>query len=163
MAEPFIGSEAIASGRLTPYMLRSRFVAIHPDIYLPRDAAVTAVVRAKAAWLWTRREGVIAGQSAAAVYGAKWVDDRKPAEVLWSNRRPANGIRAWSDRLTDDEVEVINGIRVTTPARTALDIACRYPLVQAVAALDALARATHFKIADCGAAGAAIQGTPRYP
>lgn len=34
------------------------------------------------------------------------------------------------------------------PARTALDIACRYPLDKAVAAIDALARATHLKMAD---------------
>ena len=39
-------------------------------------------------------------------------------------------------------------MRVTTPARTALDIACRYPLGKAVAAIDALARATHLKMAD---------------
>jgi hypothetical protein len=37
---------------------------------------------------------------------------------------------------------------VTTPARTAFDIACRYPLDPAVAAIDALARATRLKIAD---------------
>ena len=37
---------------------------------------------------------------------------------------------------------------MTTPARTALDIACRYPLGKAVAAIDALARATHLKMAD---------------
>ena len=37
---------------------------------------------------------------------------------------------------------------MTTPARTALDLACRYPLGKAVAAIDALARATHLKTAD---------------
>jgi hypothetical protein len=91
---------------------------------------------------------VIAGQSAAALHGAKWVDARRPAEVVWFNRRPPTDIRTWSDRLADDEAEVIKGIRVTTPARTALDIACRYPVDKAVAAIDALARATHLKIAD---------------
>ena len=35
MGEPFIGSEAIASGKLTPYALRSRFVALYPDVYVP--------------------------------------------------------------------------------------------------------------------------------
>ena len=39
-------------------------------------------------------------------------------------------------------------MRVTTPERTALDIACRYPLGRAVAAVDALARATKLKLAD---------------
>jgi hypothetical protein len=148
MGEPFIGSNAVASGRLTPYALRSRFIAIHPDVYLPRDAEITAALRAQAAWLWTRSEGVIAGQSAAALHGAKWVEAHRPAEVLWANRRPPRGIRAWSDRFADDEIEVVNGIRVTTPARTALDIACRYPVDKAVAAIDALARATHLKVAD---------------
>jgi hypothetical protein len=33
MDDLFIGSEAVASGRLTPYALRSRFTAIHPDVY----------------------------------------------------------------------------------------------------------------------------------
>ena len=91
---------------------------------------------------------MVAGQSAAAQHGAKWVDHRKPAELLWPNRRPPKGIRTWSDRVEDDEIEVINGIRTTTPARTALDLACRYPLGKAVAAIDALARKTHLKVAD---------------
>jgi hypothetical protein len=148
MGEPFIGSEAIASRTLTPYALRSRFVALYPDVYLPAGAEVTAAVRAKAAWLWSGRQGVVAGQSAAALHGAKWVDDRKPAELVWPNRRPPKGIRTWSDRFADDENESVDGVRVTTPARTALDIACRYPVGRAVAAIDALARATHLKIAD---------------
>jgi hypothetical protein len=148
MGDPFIGSEAIRSNRLTPYALRSRFVAMHPDIYIPTDAEVTAITRAEGAWLWSRRQAVVAGQSAAALHGAKWVDDHGPAEVLWPNRRPPTGIHAWSDGFATDEVELIGGIPVTTPARTALDLACRYPLGKAVAAIDALARATHLKMAD---------------
>jgi hypothetical protein len=148
MGEPFIGSEALSSGRLRPYALRSRFVALHPDVYVARNAALTAVTRAKAAWLWTRRAGVVAGQSAAALHGAKWVDARRPAEVLWQNRRAPTGIHVWSDQVDDDETEFIDGVRVTTPARTALDLACRYPLGKAVAAIDALARVTHLKTID---------------
>ena len=71
-----------------------------------------------------------------------------PPKCSGDNRRPPTGIRTWSDRIADDEVAVINGFLVTTPARTALDIACRYPLGKAVAAIDALARATHLKMAD---------------
>ncbi len=148
MEVPFIGSEATASGAITPYALRSKFVALYPDVYIQRDGDLTAIDRARAAWLWSRRRGIVAGQSAAALHGAKWVDVRKPAELLWSNRWPPKGIRTWSDRVVDDEVEVIDGIRVTTPARTALDLACRYPVGKAVAAVDALARATQLKIVD---------------
>jgi hypothetical protein len=121
---------------------------MHPDVYLGTGSEVTAIIRAQAAWLWTRRQGVVAGQSAAALHGAKWVDAGRPAEMLWQNRRPPTGIHAWSDGFAADEVELIGGMRVTTPARTALDLACRYPLGKAVAAIDALARATHLKIAD---------------
>ncbi len=81
MGKPFLGSEAVASGLVTPYALRTgRFVAIHRDVYVPRDAEITAVVRAEAAWLWSRRRGVIAGRSAAALHGAKWVDGQAPAD-----------------------------------------------------------------------------------
>ena len=148
MGVPFIGSEAIASRAITPYALRSRFVALYPDVYIALDSDVTAVDRARAAWLWSGRQGAIAGQSAAAFHGAKWVDGRRPAELLWPNRRPPKGIHTWSDRVADDEVEVIDGIRLTTPARTALDLACRYPAGKAVAAVDSLARASQLKIAD---------------
>jgi hypothetical protein len=123
-------------------------VSLYPDVYIARESPVTAIVRAKAAWLWSRRRGVIAGQSASALHGAKWVDDNRPAEIVYGNRNRPKGIRTWSDRLADDEVEVVRGMRVTTPARTALDIACRYPVDDAVAAIDALARATRLKMAD---------------
>jgi hypothetical protein len=121
---------------------------MYPDVYIPTAAEVTAITRANAAWLWAKRQGVVAGQSAAALHGAKWVEAHRPAELLWTNRRAPTGIRAWSDAVGDDEVQVIDGILVTTPARTALDLACRYPLVKAVAAIDSLARATHLKMAD---------------
>ncbi len=145
---PFIGSEATAAGLVTPYALRSRFRAIHRDVFVPCDAEVNSVVRAKAAWLWSRRRGVIAGRSASAVHGAKWVDNRAPAELLYENRHAPAAIRTWSDRIQDDEIAVVAGMPVTAPARTALDLACRYPGSKAVTLLDALARATRVKMAD---------------
>ena len=148
MGEPFIGSEALGAGRLTRHTLRTRYAAMYPGIYVPVDTESSAVSKAKAAWLWTGREGVVAGRSAAALHGAKWVDARPPAEVLWHNRRAPDGLRVWSDCVDDDEVQTIRGIRVTTLQRTVLDIACRYPQRPAVAAIDALARVTRLKIAD---------------
>ncbi|OBJ08263.1 DUF559 domain-containing protein [Mycobacterium sp. 1465703.0] len=148
MGEPFIGSQAVAAGRLTPYALRSRFVAIHPDVYIPAGVELTAGLRAQAAWLWSHRRAVVAGRSASALYGTKWIDHRAPAELLYNYRRPPSGVRTWSDRLAEDEIQTVGGIPATTPARTALDLACRYPLDEAVAAIDALARATDLKISD---------------
>jgi hypothetical protein len=149
MGRPFLGSEAVTSGLVTPYALRTgKFVAIHRDVYVPRDTEITALVRAEAAWLWSRRRGVIAGRSAAALHGAKWVDGRAPAELIYQNRHAPTHVRTWADRIEDDESTTVQGMPVTTPARTAFDIACRNPVGNAVAALDALARATQLKLAD---------------
>lgn len=147
MTAAFLGSEAVASRTLTPYALRSRFTALYPDVYLPPDADMTAATRAIAAWLWSRRRGVVAGRSAAALHGAKWVDGRLPAQLLWPNRHSPPGIETWSDSFADDEVTTIYGLPTTTPERTALDIACRYPCGTAVAAIDALSRATRLDTA----------------
>lgn len=148
MVAPFIGSEAVAARALSAYTLRSRCTPLYPDVYLPSDAEVSAVTRAEAAWLWSRRRGVIAGRSAAALHGAKWVDSRRPAQILWSNRRAPAGVEVWSDAAADDELTTINWMRITKPARTALDIACRERFGSAIASIDSLARATRLKPGD---------------
>jgi len=158
MGVPFIGSEALASGRSTRHQLRSRHVAIYPDVYVAAGTRLTASSRATAAWLWTGRNGVLAGRSAAALHGAKWVNDDAPAQLLHRNRRAPSGIDAWFDRFEDDEVQIVHGMPVTTPARTALDLACRLPVDDAVAAIDALARATKLKIADADALARRYRG-----
>ena len=141
MSAAFIGSESVTAGVVTPYVLRTRYVPIHPGVYVPRNTTVDAVTRAEAAWLWSRRRGVVAGLSAAALHGSKWVDPGSPAELLYGNRHRPRGIRTYADRFAEDEVVEINRMHVTTPARTALDLACRNPMVRAVAAIDALANA----------------------
>ncbi|MDT5321937.1 MAG: hypothetical protein QOD88_4459 [Mycobacterium sp.] len=148
MCEPFIGSEAVRSGALTAYRLRSRCIAIHPDVYVPTGTDLTATTRARAAWLWSRRRGIVAGHSASALHGAKWVDHQAPAQLLYEHRRPPAGIRTWSDQIAEDELQLVSGVPTTTPARTAFDIACRNSVGNAVAAVDALARATRFNVAD---------------
>jgi hypothetical protein len=155
---PFIGSEAVASGELTAYELRTGFVAIHRDIFVPRDGELTAVGRARAAWLWSKRRGVIAGHSASALHGAKWIDARRAAEIIHDNRHAPAGIRPWSDCIEDDELVQLAGMTATSPARTALDIACRFRLGQAVASVDALARATDLKVADVDLLAERYQG-----
>lgn len=58
------------------------------------------------------------------------------------------GTQTWSDRLAADEAHPINGLPTTSPARTAFDLAYRYPIVKSVPAIDALARATKQSIAE---------------
>ncbi|SON63209.1 hypothetical protein MSIMFI_04739 [Mycobacterium simulans] len=148
MNDPFVGSEALAAGLLTPYQLRSRYAALHKDVYVPRDAELTAVLRARACWLRSRRRGILAGLSASALHGSKWIDAAQPAAIIDTNRRREAGVQVWEERIEVDEIAVVSGMRVTTPARTALDLARRYRLGAAVAAVDALVQATELKRVD---------------
>lgn len=148
MGEPFLGSEAIAQGALTKSQLCTRYTRLFRDVYVDPDVDVTSALRAKAGWLWARRQGVVAGFSASALHGSKWVDDTKTVELIHDNRHRLPGIQTRGDRLEEDETEVVAGVPVTSPARTALDLGCWYPIVTAVAAIDALARVTDIKAAD---------------
>ena len=148
MAEPFVGSEAVARGALLKSALRTQYTKLLRDVYVNRDTELTPQLRAQAGWLWSRRRGIIAGLSASAIHGAKWVDVAVPVEIIHTNRNPLPGLRVRSGRIEEDEVTVVGGIPVTTPARTVLDLGCWYPTGQAVAAIDALVRATDLKAAD---------------
>ncbi|GBE67289.1 hypothetical protein MFM001_37510 [Mycobacterium sp. MFM001] len=148
MGEPFIGSEAIATGTLTKTELATRHRRLFPDVYVERDIDCTAQLLAKAGWLWTGRRGVVAGFAAAALHGSKWVDDALVVDLIHNNGRSAPGIRTHRERIEEDEVEEVAGMPITSPARTALDFGCWYPTMTAVAAIDALGRATKIKADD---------------
>jgi very-short-patch-repair endonuclease len=146
--QPFIGSEALASGILRPHQLRSRFRAVLPNVYVQRDLILTLRQRTVAAWLWSRRQGVIAGLTAAAWHGSKWVDESVPIELVWSNLRPPHGVRTYDMRLRPEEFGSVAGVPVTNPQRTAFDIGRRGALGIAIAHLDALIQATGVKVPD---------------
>ena len=134
--------------KLTRHQLRTRYFKLHQDIYVPNDLSITAVTLAKACWLRSRRRGILAGFSATALHGAKWVDSGQLAGIIDTNRRKTPGIEVFGDRIEEDEICIIDGIPVTVPARTALDLSSRYSTGVAVAAIDALTAATGLKIAD---------------
>jgi hypothetical protein len=148
MGQPFVGSEAIACGLLTKSQLETRYIRLFRGVYIDRDAEITAAVRAEAGWLWTGRRGVVAGFSAAALHGSKWVDDRRSVELIHDNHHRAAGTQLHRDIVEADEIEVIGGVAVTSPTRTALDLGCWYPTMTAVAGMDALAAVTEIKAAD---------------
>lgn len=148
MGEPFIGSEAVARGAVTRGRLSTAYVRLFRDVYVSRDADVTASLRARAGWLWTGRQGVVAGFAAAALHGSKWVDGLTAVDLIHDNRHPQAGIRPHGDRIEGDEICLIEGVSVTSAARTALDMGCWYSTTAAVAGIDALARATAIKAAD---------------
>ena len=156
---PFVGSEALIGRQLPERTLRKSFEQLYPGVYVPRDIECSGRQRAEAAWLWSKRRGVVAGQSAAAMLGAKWVDGRQPAELIHDNRKSPRCLIVRSETLSRDETLRIGAMEVTTPARTAFDVG-RHTVqrVQAIQRLDALANATGVKAADVDAVVAAHPG-----
>jgi hypothetical protein len=147
MPEPFKGSEAVARG-LTWGELRRSHVQLFRDVYIDADAEITAAVRARAGWLWSGRAAIVAGRSAAAVHGSAWIDADDPVELIHQNRHRLPGLHIRGDSVDDDEVVFVDGMAVTTPVRTALDLACWHPRPQALIAVDALMRAAALDVSE---------------
>jgi hypothetical protein len=142
MDEVFIGSAALAGGGLTRGSLRWNYRTLFPDVYLSKLVTPSLEQKAIGAWLWSGRNGVIAGRAAAAIHGALWIDATTPIEMIWRCGRPPTGIVVRNERIDADQIVWVNGIPVTTPARTAFDLARHLPRDLAVRHLDALVRAT---------------------
>jgi len=146
MGDVFIGSEAIAAGRLTRQELRRWHQPLYRGIYGSARVTPSLRDRTTAAWLATNRRGVIAGAAAAALHGAQWVDDDVPIELIASRARPQRGLVIRDEALNDDEVTWVDRLPVTTQVRTAFDLARFLDRDQAVARLDSLMRAQVFSI-----------------
>ena len=144
--DPFRGSEALRHGAVTRSQLRTRYRAVFRDVYIGRNAELTAAAKARAAWLSTG--ATLAGLSAAAVLGTKWLDASAPAEVVRADRHSQRGIVVHSYDLAAGEVRAIRGMPATTAARTAFDIGRGRPVATAVPILDALLNATGISPAD---------------
>ena len=123
-------------------------VALFPGVYLASPRNATFAHRVEGAWLWSRRQGVVAGLAASRLYGAKWVDDTEPVELAWTNARPPDGILTSALHLAAGEIVVLGRIPVTSLARTAFDLARRPPQSDAVARVDALGAAADFDCQD---------------
>lgn len=135
----------MGNGLVTDYQLRTHYRAVYRNVYLANDLPLTALRRARAAWLFAGPEVVLAGLSAAAIHGTKWLSGTAPAEIIRVNRHTPSGLLAHSDEVADHDVCVRRGMRVTTAARTAFDIGRRLRTHEAVPLLDALMNATGLK------------------
>jgi very-short-patch-repair endonuclease len=142
---PFLGTEALARGVVNRHQLRTRYDAVFRNVYVPNGQALTAADKAVAAWLWSGRRATVAGLSAAALLGTRWIDAKRPAELNQTSRHRTKGIVLHSDELWDDESCYIRGTPVTSPARTAFDLGRRRGLTTAVIHVDALMQATNVK------------------
>lgn len=144
MDGPFVGSWAVAAGLVTEAGLRSgRYRRVLTDVYVLRGVEVGAVDKARAVALWGKLKGVLVGTSAMAMFGCRYVGQGFSGEIaLGSSRHAPAGVRVVRDRIPEYECCAVDGVRVTTPARTGFDLARRYGRNVAVPLLDSLCATT---------------------
>lgn len=140
--QPFVGSEAIAHRAVTRGELRSRYTAILPNIYVLKGTELDTEIRAHAAWLWCGRSGIIAGRTAAGLYLTPPAVTSDPVELIALKSRHPPGLIVRNERISVDEITVRQKLPVTSPARTALDLARYQDRDEAVVLIDQLARMT---------------------
>lgn len=154
---PFRAAVALASGAATRTQLRRDYDRVYPGVWAPRGV-LTTIQRARAAWLWSRGEGVLAGLSASAILGAKWIDPDTSAELIHTNRRAPPLLTVHTDTLLPGETRKVGGLPVTTAARTAFDLGRRLTLTDGVQRIDALMNATGLKPVEVAAVADAHPG-----
>jgi hypothetical protein len=129
-----------------------QFQRLFPDVYAPAHLKDDLILRSRAPGVLVAGRGAVAGYSAAELLGAS-SGPPGPAEVLLTAPRSQSyrceGLRVHRDRIGAGEITGVGGIAVTTPERTAYDLARWAPtLTERVAAVDALAHHRGVDLAD---------------
>lgn len=135
-----------------------------PDVHVAVGAPDDLRTRALAASLLVPG-AVVGGYAAAELLEASCgpADAAVDLVVGRHRTRPRRGLLIRQDVLRDDEVVEVDGVRVTTPVRTAVDLACRLDHVEAVVAVDALARVGRFAPEQLLTQRPGARGTRRLP
>ncbi|HEV7213071.1 MAG TPA: type IV toxin-antitoxin system AbiEi family antitoxin domain-containing protein [Blastococcus sp.] len=149
VADLLLRREAVGGGwsddELSRLVRAGQLVRLRRGAYvnglLPDEAAALHRLLIRATVVGLRRPAIVSHQSAAVLLGLPLWD--VPLDRVHITRRP----RAWTDssavlcchvaRIRDDEIVEVDGLRVTDPTRTALDLARTLPHEAAVVALDA--------------------------
>jgi hypothetical protein len=139
----FIGSQAVAAGVLTRKQLRSGpFRRLLQNVYADLSLVDDHQQRARAAALLMPPRAAIGGRSAAAWWGAPFSGVSDPVLVVVPRGCPWDGPRGVQVHKTDlsprDVITVEDGLSITTPARTAWDIATLEPILTAVPLIDGM-------------------------
>ena len=148
----FIGSHAISEGFITRKQLRERsYRRLVQGVYADPSLEFDHKLRCTAVALLLPPGAVIGGYSAAAWHGADFagafdpVTVLRPPDVLWKGPRE---VRVHQAEVNGADIEIRDGVPITTAMRTAWDVAALESLGTAVAALDAMVRAETLEMAD---------------
>lgn len=149
---PFTTGDAAALGitrkRLRLAVDQGLVRRVFTGAYVRGDVPDSTELRAQAAALVMSAHSVLCDRTAAWIYGIDVLryaelDVTPPLETyVLRGHEPTDrqNCHGGTRDLLPEDWQVIEGVRVTTPLRTALDLACKLPRRQAMAALDAFAR-----------------------
>jgi hypothetical protein len=139
-------AEAAEAGRLCSAGLIRRVVA---DAFVAADVPDSPTLRARAAALVLPERlaaaGGIVGFASAAWVHAGWHPEGSPGslDVMAAERvSPVRGVRIRQVGVSPEDVVTLEGLSLTSPARTAADLARDWPWSAALAGLAALVRDT---------------------
>lgn len=150
---PFSTAQAAAWGydrKTLSRLVASRTLRrLFTNVYAARDCDLTLTLRLRAAAMAMHHEAVLCDRTAAWVWGVDTfgyaeLDVTPPLEsyrLRGHRRTDRQGCAGGSRDLLPEDWVLVCGVRVTTPLRTALDLGCNLPPRDALAAMDALARA----------------------
>ncbi|MFE0747806.1 endonuclease domain-containing protein [Gordonia sp. NPDC058843] len=113
--------------------------------FIERSTLLTARQRILGVAASAQGEPVVAGMAASILLGSAWYDDDFTIELVRpanGSGRPAKGTITHRFDIDPSDWCVVDGVRVTTPLRTAFDIGRMQPAWLALGYLDSLARAT---------------------
>jgi len=140
-----LARRGVSSQQLTGLVRAGEMVRVLQGVYLRSDVPLTVDVRAACLTLVLAEHSVVCDHTAAWLLGV----DCQPAAALdrpldldvvslgGHDRRRRAGVHGGKRDLSEDEIWLVEGVRVTSPLRTACDLACRRGRRQALAVLDA--------------------------
>lgn len=149
---PFTSAQAREAGlsrwALTQLVSAGEVRRILTDVYVVRDVEDSLSTRAQAARLVLGDHAVVVDRSAAWLWGVDVlraseleVCPRLETYVLRGRKRVTRTQAGGGERdLSPEDITMLAGVRLTTPVRTCLDLACRLSPSDALAALDAFGR-----------------------
>lgn len=175
-AGPFTRAQAIAAGysaaRIRRFLADGAWVVVRHGVYVPASALAAVAddperrhaVEVSALLLALGRDAVGAGSSAARILGLDTL--REPAElvvlvdgpVMRGARRDGYVVRRAA--LPAGHRTTRHGVPITTAARTVLDLAREWPLVDAVVAADSAMRTARTSLSELHAVLADCAGWP---
>jgi hypothetical protein len=159
----FRGSEQVRRGLLTPASLRSSaWQRIFPDVYACSSLAIDHRRRARAAARLLLPSATVSGRSAGVLWGVDLAgpgDDVELTVPASCRAGSVRGVRVTRRRLAEAEVTLRSGVHVTSPVRTALDLARITPREEAVVCLDRFLLSRVVPLPDVVEAAASFSGS----